>query len=112
MRWLETSLKTAMGKPGGRDRLSRPKGARLALRTYPRTAAGALCGRRIATPSKTLGSALRFARDEEAATAVEYAVMLALILGAVIGSIGAVGQTTGGMWGNNESQLKAVGFVP
>jgi pilus assembly protein Flp/PilA len=54
---------------------------------------------------------LRFLADEESATAVEYAVMLALILMAIISSIGAVGQTTGGMWSNNVSQMQAVGFM-
>lgn len=51
-------------------------------------------------------------RGEEAATAVEYAVILALILISVIGAIGAVGAQTGGMWSNNQGQLKSVGFVP
>lgn len=50
-------------------------------------------------------------RGEEAATAVEYAVLLALILISVIGAIGAVGTQTGGMWSNNQAQLKSVGFV-
>jgi pilus assembly protein Flp/PilA len=54
----------------------------------------------------------RFLRDEEAATAVEYAVMLALILMAIITTIGAVGQTTGGMWNNNMTQMQSVGFTP
>ncbi len=49
-------------------------------------------------------------RDEEAATAVEYAVMLALILAVIMGSIGSVGGTTGGMWSSNLSALKSVGF--
>lgn len=54
----------------------------------------------------------RILREEEAATAVEYAVLLALILMAVISSIGAVGQTTGGMWSNNVTQMQSVGFTP
>jgi pilus assembly protein Flp/PilA len=57
---------------------------------------------------------LWFARlllDDRAATAVEYAVMLALILTAVIGAVGSVGSGTGGMWGGVESNLKGVGFV-
>lgn len=54
----------------------------------------------------------RILRDEEAATAVEYAVMLALILAAIVSSIGAVGSTTGGMWSSNVSALKGVGFGP
>jgi pilus assembly protein Flp/PilA len=49
-------------------------------------------------------------RQEEAATAVEYAVMLALILIAVIGAIGSVGAQTGGMWGDIDNELTTVGF--
>lgn len=53
---------------------------------------------------------LRLLWDEEGPTAVEYAVLLALIVGAVIGAIGAVGQQTGGMWGGVESDLDAKAF--
>jgi pilus assembly protein Flp/PilA len=49
-------------------------------------------------------------RQEDAATAVEYAVMLALILIAVIGAIGSVGAGTGGMWGTIDGDLNAAGF--
>jgi pilus assembly protein Flp/PilA len=49
--------------------------------------------------------------DDTAATAVEYAVMLALILIAIIGAIGTVGANTGGMWGGIQSDLKDAGFV-
>ncbi len=49
-------------------------------------------------------------RDEEATTAVEYAVMLAMILMLVIGAVGAVGAESGGLWGGIESDLDAVGF--
>ena len=63
-------------------------------------------------PMKLRVSIPRILRDEEAATAVEYAVMLALILAAIVSSIGAVGSTTGGMWSSNVSQLKGVGFTP
>jgi len=49
-------------------------------------------------------------RQEDAATAVEYAVMLALILIAVIGAIGSVGSQTGGMWGNIDGDLTSAGF--
>jgi pilus assembly protein Flp/PilA len=48
--------------------------------------------------------------DETAATAVEYAVMLALILVAIMGAIGAVANQTGGMWGNIKSELDASSF--
>ncbi len=53
---------------------------------------------------------LRFIREEQAATAVEYAVMLALILLAMIGTIKAIGSTSGGMWSDNYSQMKSAGF--
>lgn len=63
------------------------------------------------------GSTMRFIericsilRDEEAATAVEYSVMLALILIAMIGVIGMVGSQSGGMWGGIEGDLRDVGF--
>ncbi len=48
--------------------------------------------------------------NEEAATAVEYAVMLAMILMAAIGAIGSVGVGTGGMWGGIVSELRSFGF--
>lgn len=46
--------------------------------------------------------------SEDGATAVEYAVMLALILMAVIGAIGAVGAQNGGMWGGVDTKLDEV----
>ncbi|HQU42495.1 MAG TPA: Flp family type IVb pilin [Pirellulales bacterium] len=52
----------------------------------------------------------RFLRDAEAATAVEYAVMLALILIAVMSAIGAVGGQAGGWWGGINSNLTSAGF--
>ena len=53
---------------------------------------------------------LRFLRDTEAATSVEYAVMLALVLAAVIAGIQTLGTGTGGMWGGIQTDLSAVGF--
>jgi len=53
---------------------------------------------------------LKFLCDEQAATAVEYAVMLALILMVIIGSIVTVGQGTGGMWSGNLSAMQSAGF--
>jgi pilus assembly protein Flp/PilA len=53
---------------------------------------------------------LKFFRNDDAATAVEYAVLLALILVAVIGAIGTVGAESGGMWGNIDSKLHDMGF--
>jgi len=52
----------------------------------------------------------RMLRDEQAATAVEYAVMLALVLLAVFGAVGMVGAQSGGMWGGIDSDLDNVGF--
>ena len=46
-----------------------------------------------------------FLKSEEAATAVEYAVLLALILMSVIASISSVGAASGGMWGNIDAEL-------
>ncbi|MGC4001921.1 MAG: Flp family type IVb pilin [Pirellulales bacterium] len=52
----------------------------------------------------------KFLRDDDGTTSVEYAVMLAMILIAVIAAIGTVGTQTGGMWGKNQSQLQDAGF--
>lgn len=52
----------------------------------------------------------KFLWDEEAATAVEYAVMLGLILLAIIGTIGALGSTTGGLWGTMDTDLQGAGL--
>ncbi len=57
-----------------------------------------------------MSQVLSFLREEHASTAVEYAVMLALILMVIIGSIVTLGQGSGGMWSNNNSQFQAVGF--
>lgn len=54
--------------------------------------------------------ARRFLREESAATAVEYAVMLALILGVIFGSIVIVGQDTKQVWQQNNTNLNSVGF--
>ena len=51
-----------------------------------------------------------FVRREEAATAVEYAVMLAAIRLTAILAISALGQGAGGMWGNIRGDLNAHGF--
>jgi pilus assembly protein Flp/PilA len=52
----------------------------------------------------------RLLREEEGTTAVEYAVVLAMILMTIVGAIGAVGSETGGMWGGIINGLTAIGF--
>jgi len=44
---------------------------------------------------------------DEGATAVEYAVMLALILIACIGAVAVVGTETSDMWSDNDSGLQS-----
>ena len=51
-----------------------------------------------------------FLTDDEGATVVEYAVLLALILMGVIGAIGTVGAETGGLWGDIDSELADTNF--
>ncbi len=51
-----------------------------------------------------------FFLEEEAATAVEYAVVLAMILMVIISAIGLVGAQTGGMWSGIVGHLHDVGF--
>jgi pilus assembly protein Flp/PilA len=50
-------------------------------------------------------SLLRFLRDDSAATAVEYAVMLALIIGVCIGAIGYFGSEAGGSFQDTSDKL-------
>ena len=50
-------------------------------------------------------------RKEEAVTSVEYAVVLALILMAILGAIGSLGSETGGMWGGIQNELEDIGFI-
>lgn len=47
----------------------------------------------------------RFHQDEDGPTAVEYAVMLALIIVVCIVAIGSLGTTASSLWGSNESNL-------
>ena len=49
--------------------------------------------------------AYRFLLDDDGTTAVEYAVMLGLILLSAISAISAFGQGTGGLWGGIASDL-------
>lgn len=51
-----------------------------------------------------------FLREEDGPAAVEYAVLLALILVMVIGAITSFGNSTGGMWGKIDTELDAHGF--
>ena len=54
-----------------------------------------------------LNHLLRLYRDDQAATAVEYAVLLALILVAIIFAIDAVGNSTSGLWVSDANQIEA-----
>jgi pilus assembly protein Flp/PilA len=53
---------------------------------------------------------IRFLRGSDAATAVEYAVMLALIIVVVIGAIAVLGGNAGVLWGNSNSDLTSAGL--
>jgi len=48
---------------------------------------------------------LRFLREEDGPTAVEYAVMLAMIVGSCIAAITMVGGEAGGSWQNTSDDL-------
>ena len=50
---------------------------------------------------------VKFLKSEEATTAVEYAVMLALILLTIIGSVIAFGGSAGGWWGNIDTEINS-----
>jgi pilus assembly protein Flp/PilA len=52
----------------------------------------------------------RFLRSEDGPTAVEYAVMLAMILLACIGAISLFGQGQGNKWQSIQTNLQANGF--
>lgn len=45
-------------------------------------------------------------RDDEGTTAVEYAVMLAMILVAVMGAVTMLGTEAGGWWGGIDTSLQ------
>jgi len=53
---------------------------------------------------------VRFLTDEEATTAVEYAVLLGLIVMTAIGAISTFGQGAGGLFSGIHGSLQAVGF--
>ena len=48
----------------------------------------------------------RLIRDESGPTAVEYAVLLALILVVLMSAITAVGNSTSGVWSSNVNQIE------
>ena len=52
----------------------------------------------------------KFLVSEDGTTSVEYGVMLALVLVAVIGSVSMFGGSAGAMMGNSSSKLKAAGL--
>jgi pilus assembly protein Flp/PilA len=47
----------------------------------------------------------RLLSDDSGATAVEYAVMLALIIGVCVGAIGLFGSTASGSWQDTSDRL-------
>lgn len=51
-----------------------------------------------------------FFRNDEAATAVEYAVMLAMIIVTCVAAISSFGSASNGMWGGIDANLDAHGF--
>jgi pilus assembly protein Flp/PilA len=50
---------------------------------------------------------LRFLRDESGPTAVEYAVMLALIICVCIGAVGFFGSSASGSWTDTSNKMSA-----
>lgn len=52
----------------------------------------------------------RLIRDDDATTATEYAVMLALILAVILLSVGSTGSGVGSWWSNIDNDLQAHGF--
>ena len=52
----------------------------------------------------------KLVRDDDGATAVEYCVLLALIVMGVIGAVGTFGRETGGLWGGINDNLNDTTF--
>ena len=50
-----------------------------------------------------------FLRNDDGPTAVEYAVMLAMILMIVIGTVRQIGSTSGGIWTDNNQKMEDAG---
>jgi pilus assembly protein Flp/PilA len=57
-----------------------------------------------------IGTLYRLFHDDEAATAVEYAVMLAMVLMAVFGAVVTLGQSLNTSWQSSNTKLGAVNF--
>jgi pilus assembly protein Flp/PilA len=51
-----------------------------------------------------------FLNSEDGATAVEYAVMLALIMMAVLGTVATLGTNTAGLWDSMNSDMSTHGL--
>lgn len=52
----------------------------------------------------------RLVREEDGTTAVEYAVMIALILVVIMGAISSMGGGTGAMFGNIDGEMSSHGM--
>ncbi|QDT39914.1 Flp/Fap pilin component [Stratiformator vulcanicus] len=66
---------------------------------------------RTEMPIEMTFSAIRaFLRDESGPTTVEYAVMLAMILMAIIAGIGTLGSSTGSLYGDIQGDMDAHGI--
>ena len=50
---------------------------------------------------------LRFLREEDGPTAVEYAVLLAMILLTCVSAVALVGQESASLWSDNEEGLQS-----
>jgi pilus assembly protein Flp/PilA len=57
-----------------------------------------------------MNSVVRFLKSEDGPTAVEYAVMLALIVLAISASVGRLATATGDMFDRSGNALSQVGF--
>lgn len=54
-----------------------------------------------------MSAIFRLINDESGPTAVEYAVMLALVIGICLGAIGLFGSTASGSWQDSSDKLSA-----
>ncbi len=57
---------------------------------------------------KVMGRIATFLRDERAVSSTEYAVLLALILAALIGTVQSLGYRLSDLWNDIMADLKAV----